>query len=186
MSATVVDKEQKRGVSFGNTSTRYAKFYHRCKIWQTIMQICRGFYSFFKDFICLPMLQASQRALAKNLQKAEILYFCLQYQNLALNPSGKSPDSFQERSPSTAVLLNTADKPQQKLPWQYCFSVEILSMYICYLTTPAPCATLLPFVLRWKEGICFPGRKDVHCVFSQRLAYKFFHDYRCFLPQSEY
>lgn len=186
MDAAVVDKEQERGDSFVNTSTRYAKIYQKCKIWERIMQIYEGFYSFFEDFIWLPMLQASQRALAKPCKGRNTLFLCSHYQNLLLKPSGKSPGSFQEHTPSRARLLNTADKPHQRPPWQCCFSVEIPFMYLCYLTTPAPCATALPFVLRWKEGICFPERKDVHGVFSQTLGYKSFHDYRCLLPQSEY
>lgn len=76
MSAAVVDKEQERGGSFVNTITRYAKIYYICKIWQRIMQISGGFYSIFEDFICLPMLQASQRALAKMCKGRNTLFLC--------------------------------------------------------------------------------------------------------------
>lgn len=33
------------------------------------MEICGGFYSFFEDVTWLPMHQASQGALAKNMQR---------------------------------------------------------------------------------------------------------------------
>lgn len=114
----------------------------------------------------------------QNCGKAETFYFCSHYQNLVeLNPPGKNPDSFQDRTPSSAILLNMQLISNiTNLPgniaflWRFCF------MYICSLTTSASCCYYPPEYQLFcahaicahikREGICFSGRKKCTLCFQ--------------------
>lgn len=150
------------------------------------MQICGGFYYFF-----LSMSQGCQhtrlyRSPCQKCRKAETFYFCSHYQNLVeLNPPQKSPDSFQGHTPSSAILLKVQliDKRHHKPPWECCLSERrFCFMDTRCLTPPASrpscaveyqvfCARAICARVN-REGICFSGRKAVHCLCSQRLGYK--------------
>lgn len=89
MGVALVDKEQERGGSFVNSSTRYAKIYHLCKdLTENYGNMWRILLLFWRRHVAAhePGFTGSPR---KKHAKAETFYFCSRYRNLVeLKPSG--------------------------------------------------------------------------------------------------
>lgn len=97
------------------TSTRYAKMSHIYKIWQRIVQICGGFFSFFVDFLQLHMLQAHRKPLQKTCKGRNAL-FLFTLSEFSVEPCRTESWHLQGHTPSSAVLWAQLINHTRNLP----------------------------------------------------------------------